>query len=184
MFDEYRFADEGSQDWGEGAPYPSSVPLPFNIGKLLSGLIVEWGRLELKRGWNPLSVLHTLCAFANDFHNLGGGFVLIGIAEHPGRSRPVVVGLSPFEVDAIQKEILQLGNCAIRPQLPRPRPVLAPRAASCGPRDTTAVPQPAHRRIPQGVGADRRTFHGGPEDFQGHEPEWLATPGIRLRRRL
>jgi hypothetical protein len=36
---------------------------------------VEWERLEFKRGWNPEAVLHTLCAFANDFHNLGGGFV-------------------------------------------------------------------------------------------------------------
>jgi hypothetical protein len=89
---------------------PPSIPLPFNIRKLLSGLIVEWERLELKRGWNPLSVLHTLCAFANDFHNLGGGFVLIGVAESPGESKPMVAGLSPFELDTIQKEILQLGR--------------------------------------------------------------------------
>jgi hypothetical protein len=89
----------------------------------MSGLIVEWERLELKRGWNPLSVVHTLCAFANDFHNLGGGFVLIGVAECPGQPKPMVVGLSAFEVDAIQKEILQLGNCAIRPPY---HPAIAP----------------------------------------------------------
>ena len=123
MFDEYRVAEESPPDWGEGAPYTPSIPLPFNVRKLLSGLIVEWERLELKRGWNPLSVLHTLCAFANDFHNLGGGFVLIGVAERPGESKPMVVGLSPFEVDAIQKEILRLGNCAIRPPY---HPAIAP----------------------------------------------------------
>jgi hypothetical protein len=30
--------------------------------------VVESERIEFKEGWNPLSVLHTLCAFANDFH--------------------------------------------------------------------------------------------------------------------
>lgn len=123
MFDGYRVEDSNPPDWGEEEPSWPSIPLPFNIRKLLSGLIVEWERLELKRGWNPLSVLHTLCAFANDFHNLGGGFVLIGVAECPVESKPKVVGLSPFEVDEIQKEILQLGNCAIRPPY---HPAIAP----------------------------------------------------------
>lgn len=123
MFDEYRVAEESPPDWREAESCVPSMPLPFNIGKLMSGLIVEWERLELKRGWNPLSVVHTLCAFANDFHNLGGGFVLIGVAECPGQPKPMVVGLSAFEVDTIQKEILQLGNCAIRPPY---HPAIAP----------------------------------------------------------
>ena len=42
---------------------------------MLRGRPVEWERLEFKRGWNPEAVLHTLCAFANDFHNLGRGYV-------------------------------------------------------------------------------------------------------------
>ena len=50
------------------------MSLPVNIHKVLQGSPVEWERLEFKRGWNPEAVLHTLCAFANDFHNLGGGF--------------------------------------------------------------------------------------------------------------
>jgi len=51
------------------------MSLPVNIHKVLQGLPVEWERLEFKRGWNPEAILHTLCAFANDFHNLGGGYV-------------------------------------------------------------------------------------------------------------
>jgi hypothetical protein len=51
------------------------MPLPINIDDLLHGRSVEWERLEFKRGWNPLDVLHTACAFANDFHNLGGGYI-------------------------------------------------------------------------------------------------------------
>lgn len=49
--------------------------LPVDINKVLQGRHVEWERLEFKSGWNPEAVLHTLCAFANDFHNLGGGYV-------------------------------------------------------------------------------------------------------------
>ena len=57
------------------------MSLPININDLLHGKHVEWERLEFKVGWNPEAVLHTLCAFANDIHNLGGGYILMGIAE-------------------------------------------------------------------------------------------------------
>lgn len=51
---------------------PSS-PLPINVRDLLEQRTVEGERVEYKAGFNPEQVLHTLCAFANDFHNLGGG---------------------------------------------------------------------------------------------------------------
>lgn len=92
------------------------MPLPININNLLSGAPVEWERLEFKAGWNPLAVLHTLCAFANDFHNLGGGYVVIGVAERGGHPVLPPAGLSPGEVEAIQKEVLNLGHGAIQPQ--------------------------------------------------------------------
>lgn len=44
--------------------------LPLDIDALLHSHAVEWERLEFKAGWNPLDVLHTISAFANDFHNL------------------------------------------------------------------------------------------------------------------
>lgn len=50
-----------------------TLGLPISIESLLHGQAVEWERLEFKKGWNPQAVLHTICAFANDFHNLGGG---------------------------------------------------------------------------------------------------------------
>ncbi len=52
------------------------MALPVNISDLLSGLLIESERLEFKTGWNPEAVWHTVCAFANDFHNLGGGYVV------------------------------------------------------------------------------------------------------------
>ncbi len=35
----------------------------IHIDHLLNGKAVEWERLEFKAGWNPLDVLHTVCAF-------------------------------------------------------------------------------------------------------------------------
>jgi len=58
------------------------MPLPINIDALIHGRAVEWERLEFKKGWNPLDTLHAVCVFANDFHNLGGGYVILGVEEH------------------------------------------------------------------------------------------------------
>jgi hypothetical protein len=55
---------------------------------MLRGRPAEWERLEFKRGWNPEAVLHTLCAFANDFHNLGGDYIFLDIAEANGSPAP------------------------------------------------------------------------------------------------
>ena len=87
--------------------------LPINIKDLLYGKPVEWERLEFKEGWNPLDVLHTICAFANDFHNFGGGYILLGVAEQDGRPVLPPKGLEPSKIDRIQKELLNLGFHAI-----------------------------------------------------------------------
>ncbi|MBO8093802.1 MAG: putative DNA binding domain-containing protein [Prosthecochloris sp.] len=89
--------------------------LPIDIESLLQGRSVEWERLEFKKGWNPEAFLHTMCAFANDFHNLGGGYILIGIEERSGRPVLPPEGLDPETIDTIQKEILGLGYNAMLP---------------------------------------------------------------------
>lgn len=91
------------------------MSLPININDLLRGKPVEWERLEFKAGWNPEEVLHTLCAFANDIHNLGGGYIIIGIEENNGRPVLPPVGLDGAQIDSIQKELLNLGYSAIAP---------------------------------------------------------------------
>ncbi len=73
--------------------------LPIPIDSLLHGKAVEWERLEFKEGWNPLSVLHTLCAFANDFHNLGGGYIALGVAEQD--DRPSLPPVDPITGGAV-----------------------------------------------------------------------------------
>ena len=67
--------------------------LPINIDDLLHRRTVESERIEYKASWNPETVLHTLCAFANDFHNLGGSYVVISVAEENGSPEPL------FETD-------------------------------------------------------------------------------------
>ncbi len=90
--------------------------LPINIDSLLSGdSSVEWERIEFKQGWNPLAVIHTLCAFANDFNNLDGGYIFIGVGEKDGKPIFPPKGLIQSEIDKIQKELLQFGNDKINP---------------------------------------------------------------------
>jgi len=89
--------------------------LPINLGHLLRQRTVEGERIEYKAGWDPKSVLHAICAFANDFHNLGGGYVILGIKEKEGRPVLPPKGISPKKINAIQNELLALGHSAIRP---------------------------------------------------------------------
>ena len=92
-----------------------TVALPINIDSLLRRRTIESERVEYKAGWNPESVLHTLGAFANDFHNLGGGYVVLGVEERNGRPVLPPKGLDPDAIDGIQKEMLNLGNSATQP---------------------------------------------------------------------
>ena len=89
--------------------------LPINIDHLLRQRTIEGERVEYKAGWNPQSVLHTICAFANDFHNLGGGYIVLGVEEQSGRPVLPPTGIGPESVEAIQKELLNLGYSAIQP---------------------------------------------------------------------
>ena len=86
------------------------MALPVNIEDLVHGRTVEWERLEFKQSWNPEEVIHTLCAFANDINNWGGGYIVIGIAENAGQPVLPPVGLQQNQLDAIQGEIIQLGH--------------------------------------------------------------------------
>ena len=86
------------------------MALPINIEQLLTGRIAEWERLDFKKGWNPEDVLHTMCAFANDIHNWGGGYIVVGVEEHDGTPILPPCGIDIKAVDGIQKELVQLCN--------------------------------------------------------------------------
>ena len=90
------------------------MTLPVNIDKLLSDKIVESERIEYKTGWNPAAVYRTICAFANDFSNIGGGYIIIGAKANHGIAERPVEGVEPEKIDAILKEMIGL-NSLIRP---------------------------------------------------------------------
>lgn len=84
------------------------MALPININELINGSTVEWERIEFKEGFNPEVILHTICAFANDINNWGGGYLIIGIAEKDGQAVLPPKGLEVNELDTIQKKIHEL----------------------------------------------------------------------------
>ena len=87
--------------------------LPVNLDALLHCRSVESERVEFKASWDPhttgFQTLRTICAFANDYHNLNGGYVVIGVGERAGRAALPPPGLSAGEVESAQKWIR--GNC-------------------------------------------------------------------------
>ena len=85
----------------------TTVPLPVSLADLLGGRKVESDRLELKEGWNPPAIFRSICAFANDFHNYGGGYILVGIAQHDGQPQLPPCGAPENQLDRIQRELLQ-----------------------------------------------------------------------------
>jgi len=94
------------------------MPLPINIHELIHGKTVEWERIEFKKGWNPESVLHTVCAFANDVNNWGGGYLVVGIEERNGRPALPPVGVDLDRIDAIQQELHRLCQKIVPPYFP------------------------------------------------------------------
>jgi ATP-dependent DNA helicase RecG len=84
--------------------------IPLKLETLLEGRVVEQDRVEYKRGWNPSDTIHTICAFANDFTNTNGGYIVIGIDEQDGRPLLPPVGIDANILDNIQKELFQYCN--------------------------------------------------------------------------
>ena len=86
------------------------MALPINIEELLNKKKVESNRIEFKKGWNPISIYHSICAFANDIDNIGGGYILVGVEEENGIAKRPVCGIPLEQLDAIQKEMIGFNN--------------------------------------------------------------------------
>ena len=100
--------------------------LPINVLDLLLHSGVESARVEFKAGWDELTTgpqtLKTICAFANDFQNLNGGYVVIGVREVDAKAELPPAGLTPEALEAAQKWLR--GRCnTIDPVY---QPVLSP----------------------------------------------------------
>ena len=86
------------------------MAIPINVEELLRQRVIESPRIEYKADWNPEPILHSITAFANDFDNLGGGYIVIGVEEQNGYPRFPVKGLEKNMPDTIQKEVFNKCN--------------------------------------------------------------------------
>lgn len=84
--------------------------LPINIEELLSGRAVEGDRIEYKTGWNPDAIYRTICAFANDFDETGGGYIVVGVKEDNGHAIRPVTGIDPNQIEPIEKDMVGYNN--------------------------------------------------------------------------
>ncbi|MDO5395412.1 MAG: putative DNA binding domain-containing protein [Bacteroidales bacterium] len=92
------------------------MALPININDLLNKRRVESNRIEFKKSWNPAAIYRTICAFANDFENLGGGYILVGVEqdEHGVAKRPVT-GIELEDIDRIMQQMVGF-DAKIKPE--------------------------------------------------------------------
>ena len=136
--------------------------LPINLEDLLYCRGVESERVEFKASWDPkttgFQVLKTICAFANDLHNLNGGYVVIGVGESEGQAVLPPSGLSSEEIGFAQKWIS--GHCT-RLNLPY-HPVLSPEVIDD--RRILVVWAPA---------SEARSAHRAPEKDGGPWRYWV-----------
>ena len=100
-----------------------AVAIPVSIERLIGCQTVESSRIEFKRGFNPAPVIRTICAFANDIDNLGGGYIIIGIEEENGTPRRPIAGIPLEKIDEFQKKLLQYCHSIEPLYLPITEPV-------------------------------------------------------------
>lgn len=81
------------------------MAITVTVKELLEKNIVESTRIEYKADFNPEMILHTICAFANDIDNIGGGYILVGVEEKDGNPVTPIKGLAPERLDGIQKKL-------------------------------------------------------------------------------
>lgn len=82
------------------------MALPTSIKTLFGGGIVEWARIEFKATWDSQASLKTICAFANDIDNWGGGYLVIGVSSGKDGMPGDFVGVPNEKIDAYLKDML------------------------------------------------------------------------------
>lgn len=60
------------------------MAIPVNIGDLIHQRIVKFTRIEYQADFNPDPIIRSICAFANDIDNMGGGYIIVGVDENNG----------------------------------------------------------------------------------------------------
>lgn len=100
------------------------MAIPVNIEELINKQIVESARIEFKSDFNPNEIIHSVCAFANDIDNLGGGYIIVGVEEKDGSPVFPVKGIEQNRIDGILKELVGYCHCIEPLYNPVAEPVL------------------------------------------------------------
>lgn len=100
------------------------MAIPINIYDLIDCRVVESNRVEFKSDWNPTPIIHSICAFANDIDNVGGGYIVVGVEEKDGAPVLPVKGIEQERVDGILKELVGLCHMIEPLYYPVAEPVL------------------------------------------------------------
>jgi ATP-dependent DNA helicase RecG len=87
------------------------MAIPINIDDLINRRVVESTRVEFKSDFNPNTIIHSICAFANDIDNLGGGYIVIGVEEKDGSPVFPVKGVEQSKIDSILKDLVGYCHC-------------------------------------------------------------------------
>lgn len=96
-----------------------TMELEISVEDLLNKRKIESDRIEFKTGWNPDDIYHSVCAFANDYNNDGGGYIVVGVEEENGIAKRPVKGLPEYMLDTIQKEMVGYNNTISPPYFPQ-----------------------------------------------------------------
>lgn len=81
------------------------MAIPVNISDLINQRTVESTRIEFKEGFNPDPIIRSICAFANDIDNIGGGYIIIGVEEEDGSPKYPLKGVPQSSIDGILKKL-------------------------------------------------------------------------------
>lgn len=81
------------------------MAIPININTLINGNVIESNRIEFKANYNPNEITRTICAFANDIDNMGGGYIVIGVEEENGSPKFPIKGIEKNQIDGILKKL-------------------------------------------------------------------------------
>ena len=99
------------------------MELEIGIEDILKKDRIESDRIEFKEGWNPDDIYHSICAFANDYNNEGGGYIIVGVKENEGMAVRPVKGIPENKLDEIQREMLGYNNKMAPTYFPKVVPI-------------------------------------------------------------
>jgi ATP-dependent DNA helicase RecG len=81
------------------------MAIPVNIDDLINHRVVESTRIEYKSDFNPDPIIRSICAFANDIDNMGGGYIIVGVEENNGAPLFPIKGIEQARIDGILKKL-------------------------------------------------------------------------------